>query len=702
MNPLMVGRRTGIRRPLRGSARLSVAAAFVVLAATTPGAGAAPADAAQQVDVEMLYRCQFPMGERSVPVRIRAELPARVKPGEQIQPTEVTTEVELGEGIAADFRGRGVTSIAAKTHLTVDFRQGADEAEAQWDGEAEVASLPTAGAMTLKAVGAVPTATPGAAGKLTLYAAALRVEIASAMQAQLTDPIGIDCMPDVELILATLLVGEDSDPEVTPSDDFKTRHPSKNSKIDHESAPIGSPMRTGDDADIPPCRYTQSRIPERAADPTFLLATSYVVGYANVQKLKGAALLPLSCVQIDYPPKIDFPFVPEGCDADLDMSDCEANLIIASEGITWFEHKGKLRTAPTQASFLAFGFAPVTATVQLEQVGESSLTTKLRFPLDFSNSSGAADIDVPFIIRTSAASVNGTPINIGPGCRTSGPAYSRNANPGPGGQARARVSGFAVGDFGYTLNGGGMLSGEITIPPFIGCGKDGEYNDLFTALVSGPGNRVKASQGLLCLEQESPDPAFCGTEPWKIPQPFTEWTVTPNAASLSMRNIGPVEYGVEGSAWTCPTASLDGSASSAEGAPGDIGRVHSDKFGKSGSPCVGPMGSHVIKSDGTPWRFRASKYDSAAGILTGYLRSDAQIPMNYESCTYWANGTIPATYDNSTGILTLDSTGGEIDPNSRLAVFNYEGECSEEFSKSPRIVWKGKYKVNGPVEIVGH
>ena len=84
-------------------------------------------------------------------------------------------------------------------------------------------------------------------------------------------------------------------------------------------------------------------------------------------------------------------------------------------------------------------------------------------------------------IQVSDVTVNGTPLNVGQHCRTAVP-----------------TNVVLTSNAGYDVTKGGVLSGNITIPPFTGCGVGENLDPLLTASISGPGNFVQLTQGPTC------------------------------------------------------------------------------------------------------------------------------------------------------------------------------------------------------------
>src|SRR5215471_20022158 len=89
-------------------------------------------------------------------------------------------------------------------------------------------------------------------------------------------------------------------------------------------------------------------------------------------------------------------------------------------------------------------------------------------------------------LRVYDVKVNGVPLNVGPHCQS---AHS----------IVLKLIGSPNSIPPYSIQGGGPLTGEITIPPFTGCGVGEDLNPLFTASISGPGNFDLMTQGPLCI-----------------------------------------------------------------------------------------------------------------------------------------------------------------------------------------------------------
>ncbi|MER6528002.1 DUF6801 domain-containing protein [Streptomyces sp. NPDC001508] len=519
----MRGPRAAVRRPSRARARGATIAAFVVLAATVPAA--AVAAGIREVDTELPYVCTLPSGQRPVTVRVSAAFPDRVAAGEPIRPADVTTTVEFPAQAVADLAATGAPGVrSAETRLTVAVAQNDATAEATWRGTAQPVVLPTAGPLTLTATGDVPTVTGRGAGELTLSAADFAVDLAlGAADDGAAEPaaLTVECAlaedaPDNGLLAAVPVGpdpgGPDGSPSASPSPSgTPTRQGGAPADRQRERSPRVSgdtPGGTGARPDAPPCRY-DARYP---AGPMSLNA--YITGYANVRKLKGAALIPLTCTLIEQG-EPEFEFYPDFSGGTIKQH---------STGDLY--NGGRAWSPPFEATFLTFGFTPTKATMVLEQTGP--LTIDSLGATDFVFTSTDTYVRVPLVLRVISLTVNGTPLEVGPNCRTEKPLASPEPDPAhhPGDHLVLHGRGEQVtGEpaTGYLLLSGGPLTGEVTIPAFTGCGAGGERVDrLLTASVSGSGNYVKQMQGQTCyVAADVPNPEECTTDlqPLKIPVP---------------------------------------------------------------------------------------------------------------------------------------------------------------------------------------
>ena len=488
--------RTAAPRPPR--VRTTSIAAFVVLAALVPTT--ASATGPQEIEAELPYVCALPSGRQPATVRISADFPQRADRGEAFTPDGVTTTVELPEAAVADLVARDAAEVRPATRLAVGVAQNEATATATWRGSAEPVALPASGPLTLTTTGDVPSVAGRSDGDLAFTAGALALDLAlGAADPAATGPgsLTVDCVlaegaPD-EGLLATVPVGSQtpgasaspspSGPAGAPSapaDEAPERQGDRSPKL-VEPAPGTAPDRD----DVPPCRYDEQH------PPTDVSLNAYVTGYANVKKLKGAAYLPPSCVLIEQG-------LPE-------MGPPDPEYLIF-DTVSWanLHYQERKQTPPFKATFLSFDFAPVTATMVLEQTDVMRIDSRMRMSLiDFTTVTDTY-VRAPLVLHVLDLEVNGTPLDVGPACRTETSLVSEDPDPqtfpgdhlvlyGRGEQILGQPA------TGYLLLSGGVLSGRATIPAFTGCDNGVEDLDrLLTASVSGPDNYIKQVQGQTC------------------------------------------------------------------------------------------------------------------------------------------------------------------------------------------------------------
>ncbi|GAA3240857.1 hypothetical protein [Actinocorallia longicatena] len=183
----------------------------------------------------------------------------------------------------------------------------------------------------------------------------------------------------------------------------------------------------------------------------------YMSGFANVKKLKGASVLNDPAVPGDLAMTNIIVHQPKG-----------GRLLVEVEFATPLQAK---------ATFLGFGFMPTSATMRLTQVSRGFADLDFKDPKNL-----AGNAVVEMAITVSDATVNGTPLKVGPKCRS----------------ARNVKATLTVGP-GYTATNGGSMAGEFEIPPFRDCGVGEDISPVLTALVSGPGNYLKLMQSKICV-----------------------------------------------------------------------------------------------------------------------------------------------------------------------------------------------------------
>lgn len=322
--------------------------------------------------------------------------------------------------------------------------------------------------------------------------------------------------------------------------------------------------------------------------------TSYAGGYTNASKLAGSAFVPPGLAAADYrdtypnPPLEPLPYVappgdpstndfwhggsadpgtgspggvfqaPKTPAADNLVYQCQVLIgqLVNDPTAPFPPTPAQAAFPPVRATFLAFGFTPVTATVHIqEQVSGgklvpvietgyqrykhyNELTGKLSsgsppgrgcsgIPADvcsfnFCQRAGAVNTCSDYVITVTAAvtlrlsdvTVNGTPLDVGSHCQTTGPLYTPGNPTADPGNDRVVLQGgtnpsepspqwesLGSPDGGGVFHGG-AVAGYVTIPPFIRCVTPSGDNlgPLLDATVSGPGNYTKMTAGAACTD----------------------------------------------------------------------------------------------------------------------------------------------------------------------------------------------------------
>lgn len=208
---------------------------------------------------------------------------------------------------------------------------------------------------------------------------------------------------------------------------------------------------------------------------TGVATCAYVTGFADVAKLIGAALLrPAGHAK---PGLVNVDFAEHHKLA-------HRKLIEHSTGELFFH--GRHELPPVTATFLAFRFVPVTATLHLTELNSIKIIsvsgiTAPPFPIMVTATTKVA-------VRVSKVRVNGVPLDVGADCHTIHPITLVVVGKGDN----------TLPPRGYTVPTGGPLSGKATIPPFTDCGTAENLDPLLTGSISGRGNFVKLTQGKLC------------------------------------------------------------------------------------------------------------------------------------------------------------------------------------------------------------
>ncbi|HSZ43103.1 MAG TPA: hypothetical protein VK817_24335 [Trebonia sp.] len=374
-------------------------------------------------------------------------------------------------------------------------------------------------------------------------------------------------------------------------------------------------------------------------------ASAYLAGWADTKKLNGS--LPAGYPE---PALAESAGSGEGKQAGALLAGTDTYL--CARAILQLDDHGLRELPPVRATFLAYGFMPVTATVQLVQPGprdfsaciEANGTTSPACPpltatvID-DTTPGAENNTYQVVstaelsLRISDVSVNGTPLDVGASCQA-GPVTT------PGNPIHydgvvltgGNVAGDPEPQYSAVIYGG-ALDGSVYIPPVSGCGANGDLDPLLTSAISGPGNYARFVQSLLCTSSGIEGScAADGITPTVSPL----WTVAHGGAYSSS---APAEFTISGSDTVeCAASAISGGIPSSAGPPrGGLGTLH-----WTFSDCAGynPDGT----PDGSTWTVTQQGVGYVDGVEPGAMQAEPGavfLKLTGLSLTFrgWGDGT---------------------------------------------------------------
>jgi hypothetical protein len=139
------------------------------------------------------------------------------------------------------------------------------------------------------------------------------------------------------------------------------------------------------------------------------------------------------------------------------------------------------------------------------------------------------------------------------------------------------------------------------------------------------------------------------------------WTVSPGG-SVKASGSGQVKDAKTGTVAKCKSIKMSGTAKHGKGLSGaGIATIKSGSF----TGCTIATISVKVASNGLPWKLNAVSYKN--GVTTGTI-TGVDLKATAPGCTASLDGTkagadngkITATYSNSTGVLKLVGTGGNL------------------------------------------
>jgi hypothetical protein len=462
-------------RTLRDRALLAGVLTGVLAAATALVSGAAPA--ASTPAGALAYACALPTGTASVPLTLTARFPRAEAAGGTLHPAGVAVTIPAG-ALASLPPG---SPVALSGTLTVTVTGRRSSSVLAWaDLAAPAVTMPVAGPLRITPSGPLPPLRSAAPGVLTVAAGALTLTFRyppgspspSPTPSPSLSPSGSTSpspAPSLSPTTAPSVLTVTCAPE--PGQDTTlatiTVASAKHKRKTCPAQPKGG-LKMNRRFPIPKPPHGS-----KILHPPPQVACAYIVGYSDVRKLNEAALigpgLSSLTIAIREAYKSSHPnYFQEDSAGQLNYRACRTCTVV--HGLP-----------PAHATFLAFGFMPVEATMQLTEIGTMNVIS-----LGTSYALHNNTIWSLMALRVYDVRVNGRPLPVGRSCRPIHPILTVLV-----GRAHSRPP--------YSLLGGGPLTGRIDIPRFTGCGVGENLDPILNATVAGPGNFVELTQGHTCF-----------------------------------------------------------------------------------------------------------------------------------------------------------------------------------------------------------
>jgi hypothetical protein len=199
----------------------------------------------------------------------------------------------------------------------------------------------------------------------------------------------------------------------------------------------------------------------RLAGAAFIVATA-----AAVIGLGASSALADTTVTASYPINGSTHIAATNSDLTLGPGTLSASVDLTTAQIT----SGSLTLPDATGTFTELGFIPVSATVAFQQVGQVTGTV--------SPANGAVTATADVSLRITDLKVAGVDVGVGPDCQTTQPASIT-----------------VTSGTGFSILGGGPVSGTYMIPQFSNCGLFGAETPVINAVIPGAGNTISLTLG---------------------------------------------------------------------------------------------------------------------------------------------------------------------------------------------------------------
>jgi hypothetical protein len=610
--------RSGLTRSnLRGFAGLCALTLLGGLIVDTPHASASQ----QAFDSQLSYSCEFVNGPQPVGVRVQGRLPLRVTADSPVQPEQIQVAVNIAPAVLKGLSGLGSGPVTGSIQFNTRVAQGKQSGIVRWPKFVAAPATPdlTRG-LTLTVSGTVPPINGAKAGSGPLSVAAGDFALSLAPQQGTKAGIAAGskqslCQPAQQkaTTLGKVAVAARAAPNAAAAS--PTECPAPFPSALNPALPSATP--TPGDAVT-----TNSAVPTLCAQAE---------GTSNAAKLHTGA-------HVSGIATIEFPYITV---APIDTSDPKFRADAAAS----------LHFDPTRATFLGFGFMPVSATVRLIPIGNANGVYHGTSVTSFPPPKATTDIYANVDLQLSNASVNGVKLNLGSRCHITRP-------------ISLHLQGVSDSNPPYIVDqSGGPLTGLFTIPSFRNCGVGDNLDPLLNSTVAGPNNFARAYQGFPCLYGQTPE-RCPPRKPGIAVTPGGKWSGSGGSPVITVSGEIPVFQ------YDCSGLAISGSFKPGRNFWFGIGSL--DKFDL--SSCVedpndppNPFsGTATLTSVSLPWALDVSLvHEVAPGVDRGQIRYGRIVYSVGDECTviFSSENQNSSTYftDASSWTYTYDESTGNVD-----------------------------------------
>ncbi|WP_410659785.1 DUF6801 domain-containing protein [Amycolatopsis sp. lyj-112] len=395
---------------------------------TTPSAP--PLQGAAPVRQSLANTCVFgdPVGERPVTVDVEATLPKVVETGKPVQVKDFSLTFTIGEKALGD-----VAEVAGGATVELTAAREDKKTPVAVPLTIPATQVPATGELKLVATGKVPDILLKVAGELRLSTGAPSLALTAAGTP--LKPIACKQAPDQDTLLGSVTLLTFKTPQ-TPAG-----KPGEQKKPGTDARAADSP----EDGDLYPI----------ALQPFEMQGTSTIARLGAFARLKPGFMI--------------------NAVWHVDLENTEGPGKIT----------GSVMMPASQATFLGFGFVPITGTMEL--LPEDHLTGNHIIDVDgvtIPEPEGSSTVLIPLKVyaKLTDVTVNGVKLDVGGKCLTAKP-IELNLR----GEKYGMFTGGVVRTDPKTAD---PAYRDFTLPGFSGCGVTEDLDSLLTGMAAGPGNQA--------------------------------------------------------------------------------------------------------------------------------------------------------------------------------------------------------------------